>query len=547
MKRLAGKKLAAVGIAMAMVISSIMVPDQANAAKNAVKKITVNKKKVTLYKGAIANYGSIQITAKISPQKAAKTKAKWKSNKKKVASVNAKGLIMAKNPGKATITVTAGGKSAKVKVTVKAIKKKVTKVTVANKSVTLTKGGTSKIKTTVAPKKATLKSVVYSSANKQIATVSASGEIKGVKAGNTTITVKAADGSKKQAKVSVQVVEPGQGSTTSPVDPATPSVAPAVPSTNPAVPTEAPIEPTEAPVEPTVAPVEPTETPVEPTEAPVEPTEAPVAPTEAPVEPTKAPVEPTVAPTEPYTTQVIGSQDEEYPNNTKFVLNTENTYLSKITVDGKEYEGKVNDATVDLANRAIAKIAAGQKDISVAYGDFLDRSMDATYQVAEDVTVTVTKAAGSNQASVKIGCAYEDIAGEYTFQMAASEPGYAVSLRKKDGSNQASAVIIQPDSNKAEYQVSQIVVIRNNKPVREAQLTGKTVDVTVTESGDITTVYAKSGAYSATATYNEATKAGTFVVTNGADTLAAAYDGSEEYTISIPDRYLKDYGIELFQ
>lgn len=523
MKKLTGRKLAAVGLAAAIVISGVVVPDQADAAKKTVKKVTVNKKKVTLYKGAAANYGSIRITAKISPKKAAKTKLKWKSSKKKVATVNAKGLIKAKKAGKATITVTAGKKSAKIKVTVKTIKKKVSKVSVANKNVRLVRGKTSKIKTTVAPKKATLKKVVYSSGNSKIATVSASGVIKGVKAGKTTITVKAVDGSKKQAKVSVQVVNPAQTVTKPPVKPATPSS-----------------DPTTPPSDPTTPPVEPTEPPVEPTKPPVEPTEPPVEPTTPPVEPTPT--------TEPFQTKVSGEKDMAYANNTKYVLDAETTYLSKATVDGREYEVKINDATIDLANRVLARMAQGEKTLSVAYERFVERARNVSYQVAEGVTITVTKAAGANQATAKVVCAYEDIAGEYTLRMAKADSGYAVSLEKADGSNKISAVIVQPDGNKTEYQVSDLVIVRNGKPVRQTQLAGKVVQVILTEDGEITTVKAVSGTYRMTLTYNRTTEESIFEAQNVTDTIKAAYDGSTgKYSISIPDRYIEKYRITLFQ
>ena len=46
-------------------------------------------------------------------------KAKWRSSKKTVAAVNAKGVVIGKKAGKATITATVGKKTYKCKVTVK--------------------------------------------------------------------------------------------------------------------------------------------------------------------------------------------------------------------------------------------------------------------------------------------------------------------------------------------------------------------------------------------------------------------------------------------
>ena len=161
--------------------------------------------------------------------------------------------------------------------------------------------------------------------------------------------------------------------------------------------------------------------------------------------------------------------------------------------------------------------------------------------------MTVVKESGSNQASIKVNCVYENISGEYTFCVEKSNQEYTVSVVKEDQSNRMSAVIVQPDSNVAEYQLSQMVVIRDNKPVKENELDGKIINVIVKESGNIVTVNATSGEYFATATYNKETRAVDFVATNGADTFTASYDGIGEYTVSVPKRFLEDYNFKLFQ
>ncbi|MBQ7066713.1 MAG: Ig-like domain-containing protein [Lachnospiraceae bacterium] len=79
----------------------------------ALKKITVNKKKVTLKKGK-----KFQVVVTKSPI-TAQDKVTFKSSNKKVATVTSKGVIKAKKAGKATITVKAGKKTAKITVTVK--------------------------------------------------------------------------------------------------------------------------------------------------------------------------------------------------------------------------------------------------------------------------------------------------------------------------------------------------------------------------------------------------------------------------------------------
>ena len=195
------KKIIAAAVVAAMGITSIVPAAPAQAAAKT-KKLTVKTKKITLYKGAAAGYGSMKLKVTVKPKKA---KVTYKINKKKIASVSKKGVVKAKKPGKAKITVKSGSKKVVVKVVVKKIKKKVTKVT-APKNVTVKVGAKQKIKTSVKPKKATLKKLTFKSSAKKIAKVNAKGVITGVKAGKAKITVKAVDGSKKKATVSVVVI-----------------------------------------------------------------------------------------------------------------------------------------------------------------------------------------------------------------------------------------------------------------------------------------------------------------------------------------------------
>lgn len=276
------KKAIATVAAAAMVITSIVPAAPAQAAVKA-KKLTVKTKKIVLYKGAAAGYGSKQLKVTVKPKKA---KVTYKINKKKVASVSKKGLVKAKKPGNAKITIKSGSKKVVVKVVVKKIKKKVTKVT-ATKNITVNVGAKQKIKTSVKPKKATLKALAFTSNAKKIAKVNAKGVITGIKAGNAKITVKAVDGSKKKATVAVLVT--GAAIASNPAITTGPSVTTVAGATVAPTATVAP-----ATVVPTT-PAAPTETPV------VSPSTSPVvSPSTSPVvspstEPTAAPVE-TIAP-----------------------------------------------------------------------------------------------------------------------------------------------------------------------------------------------------------------------------------------------------------
>lgn len=257
MRKKVGRKVISTVLSAALITSGIAFQSSDISAAKKVTKLTLNKKSATLYKGADKAYSSITLKATVKPKNSAKVK--FTTSNKNIATVSAKGIVKAKKAGKVTITAKAGTKKAVCKITVKNVSKKIKKITVKKSKVTVYVGKTSKISTTITPKKVTLKKLTYKSSNKKVATVSASGVIKGVKAGKTTITVAAVDGSKKKAKVTVTVKK--KASTTEPTT--EPTVEPSVePSTEPtaAPSTEPTAEPSTAPsVEPTVEPsAEPT-------------------------------------------------------------------------------------------------------------------------------------------------------------------------------------------------------------------------------------------------------------------------------------------------
>lgn len=159
--------------------------------KAAVKttKLTGLAKKLTLEKGKKATLTPI-VTPFTSQQKVTYT-----SSNKKVATVSAKGVIVAKKSGTAKITVKSGSKKFVVTVTVP--KTPTTAITGITEAVSIKKGKTYTLKAKVAPKSSEEK-LTYSSSNKKVATVTKTGKIKGVKKGTATITV-------KSGKVSVKV------------------------------------------------------------------------------------------------------------------------------------------------------------------------------------------------------------------------------------------------------------------------------------------------------------------------------------------------------
>lgn len=85
----------------------------------------------------------------------------------------------------------------------------VTGVSVSPTSATISVNGTQQLSATVSPSDATNKSVTWSSSNTSVATVSSSGLVTGVSAGNATITVKTNNGNKTATStITVQQSQP---------------------------------------------------------------------------------------------------------------------------------------------------------------------------------------------------------------------------------------------------------------------------------------------------------------------------------------------------
>ena len=149
--------------------------------------VELSESKVTLFKKGLnkikleglydETYSEVATTCDMKPIPL--NEITWTSSNKKVATVNAKGVVTAKGAGTATITATYKGVSETCKITVKKGTFKIKKMTLNVK-----KGKTAKIKVTVSPKK-----TVKFKASSKIVKVNKKGVVKGVKKGTAKITV----------------------------------------------------------------------------------------------------------------------------------------------------------------------------------------------------------------------------------------------------------------------------------------------------------------------------------------------------------------------
>jgi uncharacterized protein YjdB len=143
-----------------------------------VGNVVLNESKVSIQKGKTTT-----LKATVYPSSLEDKSVTWKSSDESVATVSSTGKVKGVKYGTATITCTsnATGLSSTCKVTVG-------KVIISMSEFTLKKTRTTVLTATVYPSSLTDKSVTWESSDKSVATVTAEGKVKGIKAGTATIT-----------------------------------------------------------------------------------------------------------------------------------------------------------------------------------------------------------------------------------------------------------------------------------------------------------------------------------------------------------------------
>lgn len=174
MKKIKINKISVMFLVVIMIIGILPVRIVAATVK-------LNKPKATIYVGS-------STTLKIS---GAKSKVKWTTSNKKIATVTRKGKVTAKKAGTVTITAKLKKKSYKCKVIVKT-------PSLNSAKKTLMEGKTFTLKITGTAAKS------WISSNKLVATVSSKGKVTAKKAGTATITCKGKNGKKYKCKITVK-------------------------------------------------------------------------------------------------------------------------------------------------------------------------------------------------------------------------------------------------------------------------------------------------------------------------------------------------------
>ena len=137
-----------------------------------------------------------QIAAKISPSDATNKSVKWSSSNKAVATIDENGLVTAVSVGQITISVTTADGNFRAFCTVKVMASSLqpTGVALDKSAMTLPVYSTGQVTATVSPIDAANKNIMWSSSNRMVANVDATGKITGITGGTATITATTADG-----------------------------------------------------------------------------------------------------------------------------------------------------------------------------------------------------------------------------------------------------------------------------------------------------------------------------------------------------------------
>ena len=163
-----------------------------------VSAISVSPSSVSLDQGATR-----KITVSFNPSNAKNYyKVTWSTANSKIATVNSNGEVKGVNPGTTTITAKAGGRTAKVTVTVNA--SSVTKVTMSGCLTTAEVNQTMSLSATASPSSAKNKTITWTTSNSSVATVSG-GKVSFKDVGTVTITASTANGKKATCKVTVKI------------------------------------------------------------------------------------------------------------------------------------------------------------------------------------------------------------------------------------------------------------------------------------------------------------------------------------------------------
>ena len=193
------------------VITAISSDGEAKATLKVTVSQPVQSVTVTPTDGKAAVGRKIQLKANVAPTNANNKSVDWTSDNESIAVVNSKGTVTVKGVGSATITATSSDNTTvSGSVTVQGVQL-AQSVAFDSSLYAVIINQTGQVHVNVLPESTSDKSVTYKVGNSRIATVDMDGVITALKGGKTTVTATAADGSKKKASATIQVLVPVTG------------------------------------------------------------------------------------------------------------------------------------------------------------------------------------------------------------------------------------------------------------------------------------------------------------------------------------------------
>ena len=182
----------------------ITVTAAAETPQETVSSIKLNKYSLTLYVGEAGE----QLTASILPE-GSTARVTWASSNTKAAAVSPDGLVTPIAPGMSTITAEAGGRHVSATVSVLAERVRVSGVSFGETKHEIPLGGTAALTATITPADATVKTLIWTSSDEGVATVSRTGIVTALSVGETTIRATSVDGN-FYAEITVTVTAKAQ-------------------------------------------------------------------------------------------------------------------------------------------------------------------------------------------------------------------------------------------------------------------------------------------------------------------------------------------------
>lgn len=157
---------------------------------------------------------SATLSAKIAPANASNRNVVWTSSDENVASVSAYGSVQGISEGEAVITATAADGSGVTGVCTVKVVKPVTAVKISAENNMIPIQGSLELKADVEPADATVKDIIWTSSNPDVAAVSQEGKVVGLTLGRAKITATSAEQRagvpSKSASVDVVVIQPAE-------------------------------------------------------------------------------------------------------------------------------------------------------------------------------------------------------------------------------------------------------------------------------------------------------------------------------------------------